>query len=172
MPVPLNPTAAGLVAAIGAEPTWRAAAAEAASAATQRGQGSISSLRIQLNPAEFGMVTARLTIAGPQLEIEIRVESNDARQRLAADGDAIVKALRAIGYDIDKVTIQQAPQGGSPAPQQGGQGRDSFLNGQGQAQERANGNAGGRNGQGNESGTGRRGTGETVAERSGGDVYI
>lgn len=175
LPVQLNPTAAGLVAAIEAEPSWRAAAAEAASAATQRAQshGSVSTLRIQLNPAELGMVTARLTAAGPQLEIEIRVESSDARQRLASDSDAIVKALRAVGYDIDKVTIQQAPQGSGPAPQQGAQGRDPFLQG-GQGQERADANARGRDGQGSGSDgkASRHGAGDTAAERPGGGVYI
>lgn len=174
LPVQLGTTAAGLVAAIEAEPAWRAAAAEAASAAVPRGQnhGSVSTLRIQLNPAELGMVTARLTAAGPQLEIEIRVESGDARQRLTNDSDAIVKALRAVGYDIDKVTIQQAPQGSGAAQQQGASGRDSFL--QGQGQERADANARGRDGQGSESGgkASRHGAGDAAADRSGGGVYI
>jgi len=172
-PAPLGPTAAGLVATIEAEPAWRAAAAEAAAATGQRGQapGTVSTLRIQLHPAELGMVTARLTATGSQLEIEIRVESNDARQRLANDSDAILKALRAVGYDVDRVTIQQAPQSGGTAQQQGGGGgRDSFLQGQQQADD----NARGRNGQGSEGGeraAGRNAT-ETAAEHAGGGLYI
>ena len=173
MPAQLSTTAAGLVATIEAEPTWRAAAAEAA--VSQRGPapGSVSTLRIQLNPAELGMVTARLTATGSQLEIEIRVESNDARQKLANDSDAILKALRGIGYDIDKVTIQQqAQQGGNAGQQQGASGRDAFL--QGQEQEKAGTNAGGRDGQGSGNGTkaGHPDSGEMAAERPGGGVYI
>ncbi len=172
----LSATGAGVVAAIEAEPTWRAAAAEAA---PQRGQtaGVVSSLRIQLNPAELGMVTARLVATGSQLEIEIRVESNDARQKLAHDADAIVKALRGVGYDIERVTIQQAPQG-SPgtqqqAQQQGAASRDPFMQ-QGQQQDQAGANAGGRNGQnsGNGATAAQRNAGEPGAERAGGSVYI
>lgn len=172
----LSTTGAGVVAAIEAEPTWRAAAGEAA---PQRGQtaGVVSSLRIQLNPAELGMVTARLVATGSQLEIEIRVESNDARQKLAHDADAIVKALRGVGYDIERVTIQQAPQG-SPgtqqhAQQQGAASRDPFMQ-QGQQQDQAGANAGGRNGQnsGNGATAAQRNAGEPGAERAGGGVYI
>lgn len=168
-PSALSPTAAGVVTAMEAEPTWRAAAAEAA---TQRGQqaGTVSTLRIQLNPAELGLVTARLVATGSQLEIEIRVESNDARQRLSNDADAIVKALRGIGYDIERVTIQQAQPGAAASQQQGGGQRDPFTQGQ---QGEAGANAG-RGGQGEKSdGNTARGTpGETAAERAGGGVYI
>lgn len=172
-PAQLSPTAAGLVATMEAEPAWRAAAAEAAAATGSRSQAqtTVSTLRIQLNPAELGMVTARLTATGAQLEIEIRVESNDARQRLANDSDAILKALRAVGYDVDKVTIQQASQtGGAPAQQGSSSGRDAFLQGQQQAGE----NARGRNGQGSEDGerAGGGNGGNAGAERAGGGVYI
>lgn len=176
-PAQLSATSAGMVAVIEAEPTWRAAAAEAAAATTQRGPGhhhNVSTLRIQLNPAELGMVTARLVANGPQLEIEIKVESNDARQRLANDSDAIIKALRAVGYDVDRITIQQASQSGNAATQQqGGQSRDTPMQEQGRQQ--ADANAGGRNGQngaGEDSEAARRAAGATLQERSGGDVYI
>lgn len=170
----LSTTGAGVVAAIEAEPTWRAASADAAS---QRGQapGVVSSLRIQLNPAELGMVTARLVASGSQLEIEIRVESNDARQKLAQDANAIVKALRGVGYDVERVTIHQTPQAGAAATQQQGvASRDPFMQQGQQQQDQAGANAGGRNGQdsGNGATTARRNDGEPAAERAGGGVYI
>jgi len=118
------------------------------------------------------MVTARLVASGQQLEIEIRVESNDARQRLANDSDAIVKALRAVGYDVDRVTIQQAPQSGATTAQQGGQSRESPMQEQGRQQ--ADANAGGRNGQ-NGAGDDKaahHAAGATKQEGSGGGVYI
>lgn len=168
----LSTTAAGIVEAIEAEPTWRAAAAADASFQRSHNPGPVSSLRIQLNPAELGMVTARLVANGSQLEIEIRVESSDARQKLAHDADTIVKALRGVGYDIDRVTIQQVQQGANAA-QQGAASRDPFMQGQ-QQQEQAGANAGGRNGQGSgdSAGTGRHNQGETVADGAGGGVYI
>jgi chemotaxis protein MotD len=174
----LSPTAAGVVAAIEAEPAWRAAAAEAAIA--QRGQapgqapgqthGVVSSLRIQLNPAELGMVTARLVASGSQLEIEIRVESNDARQRLANDSDAIVRALRGVGYDVERVTIQQAQPAGATAQQDNAGGRNPLMQ-----QEHQHGRAGGgRNGRDgpDDGGSTRPGAGEAAAQRAGGGVYI
>lgn len=172
----LSTTAMGVVAAIEAEPTWRAAAeAPPGQRAQPQTHGTVSSLRIQLNPAELGMVTARLVASGSQLEIEIRVESNDARQRLANDADAIVKALRGVGYDVEKVTIQQAPQGGNGAPNQGAAGRgDAFAQQDQQPRDKAGANAGERNGR-EEADNGRtvlRHAGETAAQRAGGGVYI
>ncbi|HRP78489.1 MAG TPA: flagellar hook-length control protein FliK, partial [Aquamicrobium sp.] len=174
----LSTTAAGVVAAIEAEPAWRAAAAEAA--LSQRVQtpaqahATVSSLRIQLNPAELGMVTARLVASGSQLEVEIRVESNDARQRLANDADAIVRALRGVGYEVERVTIQQAPQAGNAAQQQGAAGRDPLAQQDQQPRDGAGANAGGRNGrqEADNGGTAGHHAGETAAQRAGGDVYI
>jgi chemotaxis protein MotD len=174
----LSTTAAGVVAAIEAEPAWRAAAAEAA--LSQRAQtpaqahATVSSLRIQLNPAELGMVTARLVASGSQLEVEIRVESNDARQRLANDADAIVRALRGVGYEVERVTIQQAPQAGSAGQQHGAAGRDPLAQQDQQPRDGAGANAGGRNGrqEADNGGTARHHAGETAAQRSGGGVYI
>jgi len=172
-PAVLSQTAAGVVAAMETEPTWRAAAAEATS---QRGQHSapVSTLRIQLNPAELGLVTARLVATGSQLEIEIRVESNDARQRLSNDADAIVKALRGIGYDIERVTIQQAQPSAAASPQQaqqqGSGQRDPFMQGQ-QGGAGANAGRGGQEGN-NDADTARGTPGDMAAERAGGGVYI
>lgn len=170
----LGPTAAGLVEAIEAEPTWRAAAEAAGPQRGQAVQQGTNTLRIQLNPAELGMVTARLSVSGPQLSIEIQTESSDARHKLAGDSDAIVKALRAIGFDIDKVTIQQVPQGASTASPQGGNaGREPSWNGQQQPQDRAGANNGGGGHPSGRQGEGaRHGQGEAGANSAGGGVYI
>jgi chemotaxis protein MotD len=173
-PSVLSTTATGLVAAIEAEGTWRTAAQDPANSAAPRGTsapGGVNTLRIQLQPVELGMVTARLVASGSQLSIEIQVESNDARQRLANDSEVIVKALRAIGYDIDKVTIQQGPQNGQSAAQQGASGRNDQM----QPDQQGDRNARGRSDQGSagrDGGGARNGAGETMADRSGGGRYI
>ncbi|WP_192177880.1 flagellar hook-length control protein FliK [Mesorhizobium amorphae] len=64
-------------------------------------------LRIELHPAELGMVTASLRLAGEQLSIELKPETHEAYRRLAADSEAIVKSLRGLGFDVDKVAILQ-----------------------------------------------------------------
>lgn len=65
------------------------------------------SLSLQLHPAELGMVTATLRFAGEQLTIELQVENDDAYRTLATDSETLVKSLRAMGYDIDRVTVLQ-----------------------------------------------------------------
>lgn len=173
-PPVLSTTATGLVAAIEAEGTWRTAAQDPANSAAPRGTsapGGVNTLRIQLQPVELGMVTARLVASGSQLSIEIQVESNDARQRLANDSEVIVKALRAIGYDIDKVTIQQGPQNSQSSAQQGASGRNDQM----QPDQQADRNARGRGDQGasgRDGGGARNGAGETMADRAGGGRYI
>ena len=54
------------------------------------------------------MVTASLRFAGEQLSIELQVENSEAHQRLSADSETIVKSLRGLGYEIDRVTILQS----------------------------------------------------------------
>jgi chemotaxis protein MotD len=171
----LSTTSAGVVAAIEADPAWRAASHEfAAAGSRQQNAGPVQSLRIQLNPAELGMVTARLTTHGQQLSVEIQTESADAHRKLISDSEAILKALRGIGYDVDKVTIQQAPTPTNAANAQAGSaGRDTF-----QPNQQAQGEGGGR-GQGERggaaSGSGEgnaHGPAETAADRTRGDIYI
>ncbi|MBZ9818615.1 flagellar hook-length control protein FliK [Mesorhizobium sp. CA4] len=64
-------------------------------------------LKIELHPSELGSVTASLRLSGEQLSIEMKPETHEAYRRLTADSDAIVKSMRSLGFDIDKVTILQ-----------------------------------------------------------------
>lgn len=76
---------------------------------------SAQSLKLQLHPAELGVVTATLRFAGEQLSIELQVENHEAYRRLAGDSDAIVSSLRNLGYEVDRVTVLQ-PQLAISAP--------------------------------------------------------
>ena len=82
-----------------------------ASSATSQLAGSVAVpthvLKIELHPAELGMVTATLRLSGEQLSIELKPETHDAHRRLSADSEAIVKSLRGLGFEVDKVTILQ-----------------------------------------------------------------
>lgn len=116
--------------------TQRAAAGEAAHLqTTQQGEAGrmVQTLKIQLQPAELGLVTARLRIVADQLTVDLQVENAEARHRLSTDSESIVKALRSLGYDIDRVTVQQSAPGGQSNTATGGNTRDgSFqsMNGQ------------------------------------------
>ncbi len=105
-----NVTTAAFVDAISADPVWKTSASEAAAHLSLHDRpqpGAVQSLKIQLRPAELGVVTADLRFTGEQLSVELKVESTDAYHRLSSDADTIVKAFRALGYEIDQIAIQQ-----------------------------------------------------------------
>lgn len=110
-------TTTALANALAADPGWRAAASTFQPLAAQPGLASAHTMKIQLHPAELGMVTANLRLSGEQITVELRVETGEAYRRLSADSADIVKSLRAMGLDIDHVTIQQ------PQPSSAAQGR-------------------------------------------------
>ncbi|MEC9245356.1 MAG: flagellar hook-length control protein FliK [Pseudomonadota bacterium] len=108
----------------------RAGTSEAAHLQTgQQGEAGrmVQTLKIQLQPAELGMVTARLRIVGEQLTVDLQVENTEARHRLSTDSDSIVKALRSLGYDIDRVTVQQSASSGQSNTATGGNARDGAF---------------------------------------------
>lgn len=99
-------TAPALGAAIAADPAWQAYFRELPG---QQPAQPLKSLSIRLNPAELGMVTASLVLDGDAARVEIRTETAAAQRRLAADSDAIVRALRSAGIEVASVTIQHQP---------------------------------------------------------------
>ncbi|MBZ9866092.1 flagellar hook-length control protein FliK [Mesorhizobium sp. CA15] len=64
-------------------------------------------LKIELHPSELGSVVASLRLSGERLSIEMKPETHEAYRRLTADSDAVVKSMRSLGFDVDKVTILQ-----------------------------------------------------------------
>jgi chemotaxis protein MotD len=186
VPAPAIPfpglTAAPLLTAVAADGSWRELTAAAGSRGlpSQNAVASTHSLKVQLHPAELGMVTASLRFAGEQLTVELQVESVEAQQRLNADADTIVRSLRALGLEVDRVTIQQssvvqpsnaradanAGQNGRPAPDQ--QSFNAAGSGSG------NGQAGGQQ-SGRDTSNGAQASQNIApgsADRAGGGLYI
>ena len=97
----------------GALPQHLAAARELPEGLQASSSRPVTTLKLQLHPAELGSVTVKLTGSGEQLAIEVQVENSEARHRLSTDSEAIVKALRGMGFDIDRITVQQAPSSSS-----------------------------------------------------------
>jgi chemotaxis protein MotD len=62
---------------------------------------------IEMHPAELGMVTASLRLAGGQLSIELKPENHEAHRKLSSDTDGLVKSLQGMGFNVDKVTVLQ-----------------------------------------------------------------
>lgn len=171
-PAAMSNTAAAFVESLagGALGSARAEAAGHVSFAPTVGKaGPVTTLNIQLQPAELGMVTARLSGTEGQLSIEITVENAEARHRLTSDSDAIVTALRGLGIEVDRLTVQQSQANagntpnGSARENEFGQSGDS----RGERQDQAR--------QGSERDHGRDrhgGQGNAQADRGGGGVYI
>ena len=108
-PAPMSATATLLTEAIAADGTFLPGPVKPALEAVQ-GQAvalPAHSLKIELHPAELGMVTASLRVIGEQLSIELKVDTQEAHRRLSADSEQIVKSLRGLGYEIDSVTVLQ-----------------------------------------------------------------
>lgn len=180
---PGQSTAVGLANLISADPGWKAAAT-APSFQPLTAPPSLASahtLKLQLHPAELGMVTANLRFSGEHLTVELRVENGEAYRRLTADSETIVKSLRSMGLNIDHVTIQQ-PQ--SSAAAQGGADGNNASAGFGQRDQQAfasahsggDGNSGGRQASAGNTSDGSHGSSEDAApaapNRSGDSLYI
>lgn len=106
---PLNQTASALVDALASDNGLPQAFLTPSAGSQPPGSVAVPThiLKIELHPAELGMVTASLRLSGEQLSIELKPETHDAHRRLAADSEAIVKSLRGLGFDVDKVTVLQ-----------------------------------------------------------------
>ncbi|WP_157016386.1 flagellar hook-length control protein FliK [Mesorhizobium xinjiangense] len=103
-----SPTATSLATALGEDQDWQQILDKnVAVKDSEQSQpsGPVRDLRIQLNPASLGEVTARLRMQGEQLTVEIQADKAEAFKRLSADKDSIVSALKSLGFQVDDVRI-------------------------------------------------------------------
>jgi hypothetical protein len=102
--------------------------------ATVERPGLLRSISIRLQPLELGMVTAHLRLDGQQLQVEVRVETQQALERLSVERDTITRALRGLGFEVEQVVIQTS-QSQSQATARDAAGADPWS-GQAARQER------------------------------------
>ncbi|MCG6114403.1 MAG: flagellar hook-length control protein FliK [Mesorhizobium sp.] len=151
----------------------RAAAAqiEAQNSAGSRNR-PVHTLQIQLQPADLGRVNARMSIDGSQLRVELQVETEQARAALAKDADAILKSLKASGFDIDRVTIQQVQPASNSNPAGTAERNANSFASQGNGADESGGQ-GGQGGTGSGDGQAPQGGYDGVAQNdSRGGVFI
>jgi chemotaxis protein MotD len=74
-------------------------------------------LLIQLQPADLGTVTVRMSLKEDALELHIEASQQETAQRLQQDQDSLSKVLRSAGYHIDGVAIRAADPDRSLVPQ-------------------------------------------------------
>lgn len=124
----------------------RAAPAEplAQTGPQQAGQ-TLHTLKLQLNPASLGSVTAVLKLSGDDLSVEIKVQTAEAYRQIKQDNESIVKALRGQGFGVEQITVQHvagADRASNQTPQQGFQ---TSQQGPGSSDAQSSGKENGRN---------------------------
>jgi len=88
--------------------------------------GALRVLHLQLKPAELGLVTIKMRLAGDGLEMEIQAESEDTAELLRNDAEKLSSLLRVSGYRPDAITIHSTEAAANDRssfqrPQQGSQ---------------------------------------------------
>jgi len=68
--------------------------------------GVLRVLDLQLKPAELGLVTIRMRLAGDSIEMEIQAQNDETADLLRHDAEKLSNLLRASGYRPDVITIQ------------------------------------------------------------------
>ena len=107
----LNTTASALISDLNALPELASATVKIIPSPTESNRKILHGIKIQLHPAELGSVSVRMTMSETQLSVEIQPETAEAYKRLNADGDGMMRALRGLGFEVDRIIVQQ-PQGG------------------------------------------------------------
>ncbi|MCL4765807.1 MAG: flagellar hook-length control protein FliK [Hyphomicrobiaceae bacterium] len=88
--------------------------------------GPIRVLHVQLQPADLGTVSVRISLEANILEIRVDTHLAAAAELIRRDQGALTGLLRSAGYDVESLTVhaadtdRSAPVSGSP-PQQGAQ---------------------------------------------------
>lgn len=105
----LDPTTSRLVTAIASDIGTQQTPSTAALLPATPHQAPVAAhtLKIELHPAELGVVNAHLRLTGEQLSIELLPDTQEAYRHLSSDGDTIARALRDLGFDVGKVTVLQ-----------------------------------------------------------------
>lgn len=104
------------------ELTTAAGSAAPASGAAQPSQqlhdgGPVRILRLQLQPEELGLVTARLRIVGGVLELRITADRPQSVEVLQQDREGLIETLQRAGYKAEIASIEFA-RSPTPAPAQ------------------------------------------------------
>lgn len=159
----ISPKSFGPFLAANVSPSVPSSPMSAASTEKASPANDLRVLEVRLHPVELGLVTAKLRINEQQLSVEITADSAEGKDSLAAQESAIRSSLEALGFRIDRLTIQHLAGSNSPnqntgnseaGPPQGGQ---AFGNAGGAGADNA-----GRNGQ-KAGGDGEEGTGGGIS---------
>ncbi|CZT34207.1 flagellar hook-length control protein FliK [Rhizobium sp. 9140] len=117
----------------------------------------VNTLKIQMHPIDLGLVTATLRLRDDELQIDLRVQTGDAYRQLTNDQDAMIKALRAQGFQVDQVNVIFTPSDSSGGNDGSGQPQSNQQQPSQNGRDSQGGLAAGNGGEGRNGGDGRNG---------------
>jgi chemotaxis protein MotD len=176
---PLSPTTAGLIEALAAR-----GQATPAPLALHQQPATVAVpthiMKIELHPAELGIVVANLRMSGGQLSVELKPETAEAYRHLSSDSDTIAKSLKKLGLDVGSVTVLQPSVATTPVTRTDAGNQTPSMPGRDASQFQSGTSAGGGdNSGGQQSGRNRNHDGQALdrpasahRERPGGSLFI
>lgn len=153
--------AAAVMSAIADDPQW-AGALDPASRLTNTSLSAgtsnvVQTLKIQMNPAHLGQISATMRLVGEELTIRLSVHNSNAYRELSADSTAIVDALKAQGFSVDQISVTMSSSG--DRSETGSGGRQAADMGQSQQQNGRQSGEGRQTGRSPENATGAKAVG-------------
>ncbi|HLP68869.1 MAG TPA: flagellar hook-length control protein FliK, partial [Rhizobium sp.] len=153
--------AAAVMSAIADDPRWAGAldpASRLTNTSLSTGTGNVvQTLKIQMNPADLGQISATMRLVGEELTIRLSVHNSNAYRELSADSAAIVDALKAQGFSVDQISVTMSSSG--DRSETGSGGRQAADMGQSQQQNGRQSGEGRQAGRSPESPTGAKAVG-------------
>ncbi|PYE46595.1 flagellar hook-length control protein FliK [Rhizobium sp. PP-F2F-G20b] len=116
----------------------------------------VNTLKIQMHPIDLGLVTATLRLRDDELQIDLRVQTGDAYRQLTNDQDAMIKALRAQGFQVDQVNVIFTPSDSAGGNDGSGQPQSNQQQPSQNGRDSQGGLAAGNGGEGRNGGSGQR----------------
>jgi chemotaxis protein MotD len=109
---PVRQIADGIAANLASRETDNSQAAPAAAPRPATEQ-PVKVLTIQLQPADLGTVTVRMTLKADTMDVQVEVGRRAAARLIDADRDALTSLLRSAGYHVEALTVRAVEQ---PSP--------------------------------------------------------
>jgi chemotaxis protein MotD len=94
-------------------PQDKSPAGPAAAPAPSTQSQPVKVVTIQLNPAELGTLTVRISLRNDTLELQVETSRRETAHMVDADRETLSSLLRSAGYHVEAVTVRAVEQ---PAP--------------------------------------------------------
>jgi chemotaxis protein MotD len=116
IPTPAHQVAAQIVSATDAIKSELAAPPGTLAGMPAAGASVVKVLRIELQPADLGTITIRMSLKDDGLDVRVEAGRYDTARMLQQDQDSLARLLTGAGYRIDGMTVVSTPTHASASP--------------------------------------------------------